>query len=304
MISAISPSTALPPRSTRRSVDAAERRIRRQARRVVGAAALQRQDQVRRRRTTRAAGAASVLPQAPARSRLPLRGRAHRAAFALNRDDVRRLAVVPRRVGECCATTCSQPSAMTSTAPTLGCPQYAGERVVGDAHVGAELAAAGEVRQRGAERRRRRGDPLGDDRRADDRRHDEHVIARADAAVAAAIAVEPWTCSHRCAGAVCGTSGGSAGRASGSAGRKRQVAAAAAARDVVRVHVRAGRDVPAGGADRAAVLEDASPLGDRAERDLVSGGIGSRTATDTPFAGRRRARPRALRARWRRCRGR
>ena len=69
-------------------------------------------------------------------------------------------------------------------------PAVRGERFVGDAHVRAELAAAGEVRQRGRHRRGGRGDALGDDRRADHRRHDEHVIARADASVRPPIAEE------------------------------------------------------------------------------------------------------------------
>ena len=97
-----------------------------------------------------------------------------------------------------CATTCSHPSAMTSTAPTFGMPAIRRERVVRHPHVRPELPASGEVRQRHRHRRRRCGDALGDDRRADHRRHDEDVIARADAAVRAAVAEEAGSRADRC----------------------------------------------------------------------------------------------------------
>ena len=62
---------------------------------------------------------------------------------------------------------------------------------------GPELAAAGGVRQRGADRRDRRGDALRDDRRADHRRHDEQVIAHADAAVGPPVARETPVAARR-----------------------------------------------------------------------------------------------------------
>src|SRR5439155_6198587 len=58
-----------------------------------------------------------------------------------------------------------------------------GERLVRHGEIRTELTAAREMGQRGADRRNRRGDAIGNDRRADDGRHDEHVIADADTAV-------------------------------------------------------------------------------------------------------------------------
>jgi hypothetical protein len=51
---------------------------------------------------------------------------------------------------------------------------------VRDAEVRADLAAARQMRQRGADRRNRRRDPFGDDRRANHGRHDEDMVADAD----------------------------------------------------------------------------------------------------------------------------
>ena len=82
--------------------DAPERRIRRQPRGVVRAAALEREHELggvaplarlRRRARRRTARAIAVA----------LRRRAHRAALGLNRDDLDRLAVPSRRLGEASA---------------------------------------------------------------------------------------------------------------------------------------------------------------------------------------------------------
>ena len=70
MISAISPSTTAPPRSTSAIGDAADDRVRREARGVVRAAALHRQHQRRRRAPARARRGRSRRP-ARARSRSP-----------------------------------------------------------------------------------------------------------------------------------------------------------------------------------------------------------------------------------------
>ena len=51
-----------------------------------------------------------------------------------------------------------------------------------------------------------------------------------------------------------------------------EIAAAARARHVVRVHVRAGFDVVRGRADRAAVLDHRFARGDPRQRDLVAAG--------------------------------
>ena len=101
-----------------------------------------------------------------------------------------------------CATTCSQPSAMTSDGADVGMAAVGGEGVVGHAHVGPELPASRQVRHRGADRLNRGRDALGDDRRADDRRHDQHVVPRADAAVRPAIPQETRTVGHRFLSAV------------------------------------------------------------------------------------------------------
>ena len=136
------------------------------------------------------------------------------------------------------------------------------ERIVGHPHVGPELTAACQVRQRGAERRHSRGNPLRHDRRADDGRDDEHVIPGPHAAVGSAISEESGPGRHRSRAA-----SGSAGRRVG----RIEIPAATAARQVVRVHVRAGANVPGGETDRAAVLDDGLPSGNRLERDFMAG---------------------------------
>ena len=71
------------------------------------------------------------------------------------------------------------------------------------------------------------------------------------------------------------SSGGSAsrGEACAGAGRgRRQIAAAALARHVVRVDVLSGRDIGGGASDRAAVLHDRLSCGNRHARDLVAAG--------------------------------
>ena len=72
----------------------------------------------------------------------------------------------------------------------VGVRAIGGERLVRDAHVGSELPAAGEVRQGNAYRGGSPGNPLGDDRRTDHGRDDEHVIARPDTAVGATVTEE------------------------------------------------------------------------------------------------------------------
>ena len=125
-----------------------------------------------------------------------------------------------------------------------------GQRVVRHVQVRPELAAAGQMRQRRADRRDRRRDPFGDDRRADDRRHDQHVVAHADAAVGTEVAEKRGPRRHRASTA--------------------QIAAAAGAGDVVGVHVRPGGDIRRGGADRAAVFHHRLAGANGAHRQLVS----------------------------------
>ena len=121
-----------------------------------------------------------------------------------------------------------------------------GQRVVRQLHVGAELPAACEVRQRHGARHRGR-DPLGDHGRADHGRHDEDVIAHAHSPVRPPKSVEAWLRAHRLVPFV-----------------RCQIAAAARARDVVNVDVRAGLDVGGRGADRIAVLHHRLTGSDRA----------------------------------------
>src|SRR5262249_15428968 len=64
------------------------------------------------------------------------------------------------------------------------------ERLVRELHVGPQLTAARGVRQRRANRRDRRGDALGHPRRTDHGRHDEQMVAHADAAVGPAVSLE------------------------------------------------------------------------------------------------------------------
>ena len=143
----------------------------------------------------------------------------------------------------------------TSTAPTFGCPQYAASVSCVVCMSGPSWPQPGGVRQRRADRRDRRGDALGDDRRADHGRHHQQVVADADAAVGPAVALE-----REAAFALTGSPFRRAARRSGRRSPleswRREVAASARARHVVRVHVRAGGDVGRRDADRAAVLHD------------------------------------------------
>ena len=59
-----------------------------------------------------------------------------------------------------------------------------------DAHVGAELSTAGQMRKGHTERRRRCGHTFGNDRRADYAWDDEHVVACANPAVGSKESVE------------------------------------------------------------------------------------------------------------------
>ena len=206
--------------------------------------------------------------------RCPSRSRA-RCPLGLNRHDLARLAVPPRRLGELCATTCSQPSAMTSTAPTLGCAAVGGQRVVGHAHVGPELSAARQMRQRGADRRSGRGrHALRDDRRTDHGRHDEHVVARADAAVGPTIAVKTGTRSVIGSRAVLVDAVAFVRRLGergcGSAGALRDRRDRACSPRCACARARR-RDLDRRQPDRAAVLDHRLARVDRAQRDLVSG---------------------------------
>ena len=94
-----------------------------------------------------------------------------------------------------CATTCSQPSATTRTAPTFGCWQYAASVSCVTCMSGPswpQPARCGSADRAGDGR----GDAFGHDRRADDGGHDEDVIAHADAAVGTPEAVEARSAGH------------------------------------------------------------------------------------------------------------
>ena len=189
MISAISPRTARAAEIDQPVGDPAERRIRRQSRRVVRSAALERQDQIRDVAPLALVASTSV-PASACAMQASLLGRPHRAAFGLNRDDLDRLAVAAGGVGEVLRHHLLAAERDDHNRADVGMRAVGGQRLVRDAHVGPELPAAGQVRQRHADRRGSRGDALGDDRRTDHGRHDEHVVARADAAVGAAVAEE------------------------------------------------------------------------------------------------------------------
>ena len=200
-------------------------------------------------RTPDALDAAHFLRQA-AGDLDPARGRAHGAALALDRDDLRRLARLPRRVGEILRHDLLAAERDHDHRADVRMTAVRGERVVRHVQIRPELAAAGQVRQRRADRRDRRRDPFGDDRRADDRRHDQHVVAHADAAVGTEVAEKRRPRSHRAS-----TARSPRPRGAG---------------DVVGVHVRAGGDVRRGGADRAAVFHHRLSGADGAHGQLVS----------------------------------
>ena len=212
------------------------------------------------------------------------RGRAHGAALALNRDDVRGLARLTRGVGEILGDELLAAQRDHDDGADVRMAAVRGQRVVGDLEIRPELAAAGEVGQRRADRRDRGGNPFGDDRGADDGRHDQHVIAHADPAVGPEIPEER--------------------RVLTSSRLRREIAASAGARHVVRVHVRAGGDVRRRRPDRAAVLDDRLARANRAHRDLVP--AWNRFGRDAPSTRRRAARApgRSVRARSPRCRAR
>ena len=110
--------------------------------------------------------------------------------FALDRDDVRRLAGAARGVRQVLRDDLFAAERDHQHGADVRMPAIRRQRLVRRVHVGAELAAPGGVRQRGADRRDRRGDALGDDRRADHGRHDEQMVAHADAPVGPAVAEE------------------------------------------------------------------------------------------------------------------
>ena len=141
MISAISPRTAAPPRSTEPVRDAA---------RAPGSTP---DPTCSRSRRTSPTGSARAMSHASrgARSSSAASCRAISIARAVARTVPPSLWIATMCAGlparraasaRCCATTCSHPSAITSTAPTFGCPQYAASVSCVVVHVGAELAAA------------------------------------------------------------------------------------------------------------------------------------------------------------------
>jgi hypothetical protein len=136
-----------------------------------------------------------------------------------------------------CATTCSQPSATTSTAPTFGCRQYAAS-VSWVICMSGRAAAPGEVRQRHTIRHARAM------RSVTTAEHTtvgtiEHVIANADAPVRApdSLRIRDACSSHRSS--------------------RRQSPRPRPLATLCVVHVRAGFDVGRRRADRTAVLHDA-----------------------------------------------
>ena len=174
--------------------DASERRIRRQPGRVVRSAALQRENQRRRRRPLaarvreargKALGDLTAAPDRP-----------QRAAFLLDRNRLDRLPRPARGLGEMLRDHLLAAERHDEHGADVGMLAVGRERLVREAHVGPELAAAGEVRQRHDRRRRDLGDALADDGGADHGRDDEHVIAHADAAVGPRIAPEARPLSH------------------------------------------------------------------------------------------------------------
>ena len=81
-----------------------------------------------------------------------------------------------------CATTCSHPSATTSTAPTFGCWQYAASVSCVVCMSGPSWPQPCEMRQ-GHRTGHRGGDPFGHHGRTHDGRHDEDMIANAHASI-------------------------------------------------------------------------------------------------------------------------
>ena len=109
--------------------------------------------------------------------------RTDRSALRLNGNNLDRLLVSPGSVSEHLRDDLLAAERDDDDRADVRVCAVGGQRLVRETHVRPELTASGEVRQRGAERQGGRRDALGDDRRADDRGHDEHVIAGADAPV-------------------------------------------------------------------------------------------------------------------------
>ena len=152
-----------------------------------------------------------------------------------------------------------------------------------DAHVRPELSAASEMRHGRTDRLRRRGHPFGDHRRADHRRHDEHVVARADPAVGPAIAVEARPIAHRFhrAGAhrsPLRSSGGSARRGCELRRRRFEIAAAAVLATLCVCTCAPAGDVRRRQADRASVFDHRFTRARSPQGDLCPDGTASRTA--------------------------
>ncbi len=114
------------------------------------------------------------------------------APFALNRDHRGRLAGTAGRVGKMLRDHLLASERDHEDRANVGMVAVGGQRIVGDPHVGTELAAARRVRQSGAHRRDGRSHPLGNHRGTDHRRHDEHMITHADPPVSASIPPETW----------------------------------------------------------------------------------------------------------------
>ena len=160
----------------------------RKAGRVIRTAALHRQDE----RTGLApdAFAAAEIGSKLARDLDASRGCPHGAALSLNRDDLRRLSRLPRRVGEILRDDLLAAERHHNHRTDVRMPGIRGERLVSDGQVWPQLTAARKVGQCGADRRDRRCDPLGDDGRTNDGGHDEHLIADAKLAAWSRVALE------------------------------------------------------------------------------------------------------------------
>ena len=109
--------------------------------------------------------------------------RPDRPAFGLDRDDGGRLPMLTSDVREHIRHHLLAAQRHDKDGPDVGMRAIGGQRVMCHAHVGTQLAATGEVRQRGAGRAHGGRDPLGHDGCADHGRDHEQMIARAHAAV-------------------------------------------------------------------------------------------------------------------------
>ncbi len=176
--------------------DASEGRIRGEPGGVVGAAAFQGEHELRH--VTPLAGLPGKRVAERLRDGRPPRRGPDGAPFRLDGDDVDRLAVLARGVGEGLGDDLLASEREDHDGADVRMTAVRRQRLVSEMHVRPELAAAGEVRQRGAVRRRGRRHPLRDERGADDRGDHEHVVARADPAIRAPVAVETWSIVHQC----------------------------------------------------------------------------------------------------------